>query len=390
MKTSCSDINYFSNFMEFSDLIPKKEIKKLIHSSQCDEDVSKYFALTVFNSLIFNCLLPAHSQSLRSLVSKSNGFTFQIFSGLKGISRTGFSDALVRIDSQIFQKIFEITLSIARKILKDVKSNKIKILDSTWIGLSLKLCPWSVKVSDKKGKSKIGMTIDLGTWLPEKVCISSEKSDMNDNSLFPKSVDWEKSGYTYIHDSGSFKVATFDKFVETGNYVIARKHGNLKLIPYYDFPLRGKIINEHCQILKDTSVWLGKSVQSGNLFRCVIIENLETGKIIYLITNCFDPPPMEIAMLYYSRWQIEIFFRWLKSHLKMNQIINYSENGFKSCIYAILTFHILMVCYRALKAHNARKGWTDTLRELQVAFENAAMGFMFNLGVIFALKFKPT
>lgn len=378
------------------DLIPGKVIEQVISNSGCDtEEVSKYYARKVLNVLVFSHVLKPDSQKLRALVGKSHSLMFQFYTTLDGISRSGFSDALTRIDADVFKDIFEAVLEYSKNILpaikvtSDKKTYKIKILDSTWINLSLKLCPWAVDLGDTGG-SKVGITIDLDTWFPDVVYVTAEKSDMNDNRLFPKCIDWDKSGYTYLHDAGSFKVATFDKFVETGNHVIARKHGNLTVIPYKDFGLHGQIINEHCQILNDSFVWLGKHEKSPHLFRCVTFENLETGEIIQLITNRFDLDAMEIAMLYLQRWQIEILFRWLKSHLKLNKIINYSENGFKSCIYAILTFHVLMACYRALQKKEHRKGWTDTLRELQAAFENQAMICMFILGVIFALKFNPT
>ena len=339
--------------------IPKGALNALIEKYQADKWVHTLFTFPMDpNSdnliklyILMHLLKPKHT-SLRAIVRFSANYLFKSFTGLTSLSRNGLSKANRDLDYRLFAELLEHLLIRAKRNIKR-KLNRIKIFDTTFIMLSLKLFPWAARCSGK-GCVKLGLRIDLGQTLPDKVVI--EIKNTNDNTLFQKMIDFASSGVTYLFDRGFFTIQVLDQIHDTKNFFITRKHSCYRCRSLKNFsPAKGgtsrsggklkKDSTQHLRILKDQLVQIGaRETKAKNKFRLIKAQTNE-GKVLLFLTNRFDLSPQDICELYTLRWEIETLFKWLKQYLKINQFISRSLNGVMSQIYIALIFQTLLNLY---------------------------------------------
>jgi len=292
-------------------------------------------------------LLKPKLTSLRAIVRFSANYLFKSFTGLTSLSRNGLSKANRDLDYRLFAELLDHLLVRAKRNIER-KLNRIKIFDTTFIMLSLKLFPWTARCSGK-GCVKLGLRIDMGQTLPDKIVI--ETKNTNDNNLFEKMIDFVSSGITYLFDRGFFTIRVLDRIHQTKNFFITRMHSCYKCRPLKNFSRQksGKLkknSTQHLHILKDQLVQIGaRETKAKNKFRLITAQTNE-GEVLLFLTNRFDLSPLDICELYTLRWEIETLFKWLKQYLKINQFISRSLNGVMSQIYIALIFQTILNLYR--------------------------------------------
>uniref|UniRef100_UPI000372FBDB IS4 family transposase n=1 Tax=Paenisporosarcina sp. TG20 TaxID=1211706 RepID=UPI000372FBDB len=173
-----------------------------------------------------------------------------------------------------------------------------------------------------------------GTHYPDKEVITNAKA--HDRNQLEVLVDDKEA--MYVFDRGYVDYKRFDLFTDDGIFFVCRLKKNSVLHPVYSFSLP-----EGSDVLSDTMAFIGSSTNcTENVFRIIVIPDGKGGEL-RLITNRFDLTAEEISEIYRSRWAIELFFKWIKQHVKIKHFYGQSENAVKNQIYLALIAYCLNV-----------------------------------------------
>jgi hypothetical protein len=238
-------------------------------------------------------------------------------------------------DYRIFEDIFYYLVKMAARKSKGVNSNNelkvIKRIDSTTINIAAKLAPL-LKYDENKSAVKIS-TLFNGEY-PEKVQIV--KGTLNDR----KCIDgfFEDKSAIYVFDRGYYDYNWYDSLTKQNIRFVTR---SLDSATMTEEEVLSVDLEKH---IYDTKIILG-STPSQNRTRCEYREIMTFDKDenpITFITNIFDMPAKEIIEIYKRRWDIEIFFKWLKQNMKIKKWIGYNENAVKIQVYTALIAYLLV------------------------------------------------
>ena len=351
----------------------------MIKKYQSDKWVKTLFTPNLIALYVFIGLSVGKTVTLRLIETISKSSFAMLFTGLtNGVSRSGLSDRNEAIPAELFR---ELVLRLAQQVgragrkLINPKYKQIKIFDSTFISLAHKLIPWACQ-SLNKGLTSLTIRINEGSWIPEKIIIRNEPSD---NVVFESLIDWTRQGITYLFDRGFSAFEVFSQIIKSKNFFITRLP-----VGYVWQVVKELKIKEAktalLTILHDQKIRVGGKTRK-NLFLARLITTINAkGEEFRFFTNRFDLSAGEICEIYQRRWEIEILFRWMKTQLKMERVIAYTENGFYVQIYMTLIFHLLLILYhRKLGV----KGLTllEAYRKLQAWIFDYWGYYMFMLGI---------
>ena len=221
--------------------------------------------------------------------------------------------------------------------------NTIYALDSTTIDLSLTLFPWADFRQTKAG-IKMHTQIDLRGPIP--TCINITGARQHDvgwlDSLF------FEAGAFYLMDRGYMDFTRLALIAQAGAFFVTRAKSNLQFTRHYSMP-----VNRLTGLRSDH---VGKpSLQRSRkafpvLLRRIKYVDLETGKEFVFLTNHLEIPALTVAMLYKLRWRIELFFRWVKGHLRIKHYYGTSPNAVKTQIWiAVCTYLMIAILHKQLK-----------------------------------------
>jgi hypothetical protein len=207
--------------------------------------------------------------------------------------------------------------------------------DSTTIDLCLELFPWA-HFRKKKGAVKAHTLLDLRGNIPCWVHVTNGSvHDVNTLDLLPI-----EPGAFYILDRGYLDFARLFKLSQQGAFFVTRSKSNTQMRRRYSRPV-DKTTGLRCdQTIVLTGV-LARRDYPENL-RLVHFVDIETGKRLRFLTNNFFVPALTIAKLYRCRWQVELFFRWIKQHLRIKAFYGTSENAVKTQIWVAIATYVLV------------------------------------------------
>jgi hypothetical protein len=209
-------------------------------------------------------------------------------------------------------------------------------LDSTTIDLCLSMFPWA---HFRKTKSAVKMhtVINLQGKIPDFVLVSTGK--MHDVRVMDV-LEWE-AGSWYAMDRGYLDFARLYRIHQCGAFFVTRSKKNTQYQRVYSNP-----VDKSTGVLCDQRVRLtGTNADRDypEMIRRVRYIDKETGKSLTFLTNNMLVPPETVALLYKNRWHVELFFKWIKQHLRVKRFFGYSENAVKSqlwiavCVYALIS-----------------------------------------------------
>lgn len=358
--------------------------------------VKSYTVERVLRLYLFAAMLPGRMfHSLRGMVSLNEQTTCRLFVRLSTWSLQGLSDANQRIPFVVFQTIYQSLSSLVKsKWSSDTLSTHFgdfKIFDCTHFQLALKLMPWGVAQNQRssKGQLKCAVRLDGMAWVPDRINLDAQVH--NDNTHFPSLIDWTTRGVTYLFDRGFRKIATLVALQNSGNFFLTRRHQGTHVTVVQERlyePLRHGTLT----ILHDQRVCLGSgSRRTLPDFRLITAISEASGEPISLsfLTNRFDLDPLDVADIYRYRWQIEGFFKWLKSSLHLTHFFSYSENGVYLQLYATLIFHLLLLRYHRQQKLAGQLG-IATQRHVFNGLCQTILGLGFFLGTTTASAPSPS
>ena len=262
--------------------------------------------------------------------------------GIKSIAKSTIAHANKMRNYRIYEQLFYKFLERCKDITPRKKfkfKNPLYALDSTTIDLCLEMFPWA-KFRTAKGAIKIHPLLNLRTQIPEFIVISDgKKHDLNiaKNTSWPLSsdsilvmdrayIDWE-----WLSELGSEGVTFVTRAKKNMDYVVMGQHKTTA---------SGQCLKDE-EVLLRSMTSLGK--HNGTLRRIEWLKE-DTGEIIVFLTNNFDFSAKTIADIYKSRWNIELFFKWIKQNLKIKTFLGTSENAVKTQIWIAMIYYLLL-CY---------------------------------------------
>lgn len=256
------------------------------------------------------------------------------------VTKQALSKRNVKTPVKIFEDIFKHLVSSADLILKKrlyKGSYTLAILDASTLDLVARLIskfPGAINKSRKimKAQARLHLNFNLSTGIPEVVNITGGRT--NEKKKLKKLFKRKSNPMIFIFDLGYWCYDFFNKIHRSRNYFVTRLKANCK-------PKKIKKLGKHDWLVKFPQ----KSYSSKtNIYRLVSVK-MEGRKRYYYLTNLVNSKlfsPQEIAELYKSRWQIEIFFRDLKHVLGLTRFISYSAGGIKIQIYVALITYVLI------------------------------------------------
>jgi transposase len=260
------------------------------------------------------------------------------------VSRNTLSNANSVRDWRIYAEFAQELISIARKLYANEDlgldlDNTVYALDSTTIDLCLSVFPWA-RFRKTKGAVKLHTLLDLQGNIPTFIHISDGKlHDVNVlDILIPE------PGSFYIMDRGYTDFQRLYILNQFLTFFVIRAKSNLRFRRIYSHP-----IDESLGLKCDQTIVLtGANAHQHypEKLRRVKYHDADTNKTLVFLTNNFSLPAYTIAQLYRCRWQVELFFKWIKQHLRIKAFFGYSENAVKSQIWIAVSVYVLVAIIR--------------------------------------------
>jgi uncharacterized protein DUF4372/DDE family transposase len=256
------------------------------------------------------------------------------------VARNTLANANAVRDWRIYADFAQGLIGIARRLYLQEPfgvdlQETVYALDATTIDLCLSVFPWAVFRSTKAA-IKLHTLLDLRGNIPTFIHISDGKvHEVNIlDQLLPE------PGAFYIMDRGFLDFERLYRFHEAGSFFVTRGKLNLKVQRRYSHP-----VDRTTGLICDQSVVLTGFYSHQGFeapLRRIRIKDPETAKTLIFLTNNFVLPALTITELYRCRWQVELFFKWIKQHLRIKAFFGTSENAVKSQIWIAVSAYVLV------------------------------------------------
>jgi transposase len=256
------------------------------------------------------------------------------------VRRSTLADANESRDWRIYADLAQRLIGQARKLYANEDlgldlTNTVYALDSTTIDLCLSVFPWA-HFRTTKAAVKMHTLIDLRGNIPSFIHISDGK--MAD--VYALDLLLPEPGAIYVMDRGYVDFARLQTMHRAGAFFVTRAKSNMKAHRVYSAPT-----DRTTGIICDQSIALDGHYTVQHYpehLRRVRFRDADTGKTLVFLTNHFDLPALTIAALYKNRWQVELFFKWIKQHLRIKQFYGTSENAVKTQIWIAVSVYVLV------------------------------------------------
>jgi hypothetical protein len=265
--------------------------------------------------------------------------------GFRGrVARSTLADANDAHDWRIYADFAQVLIRIARPLYASDPigvelSHSLYALDSTTIDLCLSLFPWA-KFRTHKAAVKMHTLLDLHGNIPTFISITDGK--VHDVNILDEILP--EAGAFYVMDRGYIDFERLYVFTLSAAFFVVRAKSNVLLQRRYSHPVDKAtgVRSDHTVIL--TAINSAKAYPDP--LRRVSYLDVETRKRFKFLTNNFTLPALTIAQIYKCRWQVELFFRWIKQHLRIKAFYGTSENAVKTQIWIAVSVYVLVAIVR--------------------------------------------
>lgn len=327
----------FSQLVKF---LPKRSFDCIVMKFQGDKYVKSFSCWNQLLIMMYGQL--SGSDSLRELICITTAHapkSYHLGFGKVLVTRSNLAKANANRDYRIFEEFAYKMISIAqeKRITKEFEiKGRIYAFDSTTIDLCLNLFWWANFRKTKAGV-KMHTLYDVVTQIPTFLHITEAKvNDMNAMDEIP----YEPNAY-YIFDRGYFDLARLFTINLIGSNFVIRERSNLK----YEVVDGEALIESPDNILYDQTIRLtGQRTKERYtaLLRRVGYYSVEHRRTFTYITNNFEISAKQVALLYKNRWQVELFFKWIKQHLHITSFWGITENAVRIQIFSAITAYCLV------------------------------------------------
>ena len=257
------------------------------------------------------------------------------------IHRSTLADANESRDWRIWADVAALLIRRARKLYSDTDlvgldlKNTVYALDATTIDLCLSLFHWAL-FRKAKGAVKLHTLLDLRGAIPAFIHISDGKMhEVNVLDFLPI-----EAGAFYVMDRGYLDFTRLYRLHQMGGFFVTRAKANTNARRIYSSP-----VDRATGLVCDQTIALNgfyATQHYPDYLRRIRFNDAQSGKTLILLTNNFALPPLTIAALYKNRWQVELFFKWIKQHLRIKKFLGNSENAVKTQIWCAVSTYVLI------------------------------------------------
>jgi hypothetical protein len=260
------------------------------------------------------------------------------------VAHSTLADANRERDWRIYADLAQSLIARARRLYADEPigvelAQTVYALDSTTIDLCLSLFPWA-RFRSTKAAIKLHTLLDLRGPIPTMIAISDGKqADVRVlDELLPE------PGAFYVMDRGYVDFERLFRFELAGSFFVTRTKAGVQLSR-----LESRPVDKNTGVRSDHVVWLS-TLQSAahypDRLRRVSYQDPESGKALVFLTNNFDLPALTIAQLYKCRWQVELFFKWIKQNLRIKHFFGTTDNAVKTQVWIAVCVYVLVAIMR--------------------------------------------
>jgi IS4 transposase len=327
-------------FSQLMDLFPLVEFRRCVARYGGDYKVHSFSCLDQFLSLAFAQI--TYRESLRDIETCLRAMQPRLYHmGFRGtISRNTLANANQQRDWRIYADTAQVLMAQARRLYAreefavDIQQTAFA-LDSTTIDLCLSLFPWT-PFQRSKSAVKMHTLLDLRGNIPSFVSITSAHT--SDVSMLDHLVP--EPGAFYVMDRGYIDFARLYRLTLAGAFFIVRSQRNMRYRRRYSHP-----VDKTTGLRSDQTILLTGRYSDRHYpapARHVRFFDAEHALRLGFFTNHFGLPALTIAQLYKSRWNVELFFKWIKQHLRIKKFYGNSANAVKLQIWIAVSIYVLV------------------------------------------------
>lgn len=302
-------------------------------------------------------------ESLRDIEACLNGCRHLYSMGIHGkVTRTNLAYANEHRDWRVYADLAQVLIRKARHLYAgdgnglDI-DEMVYALDASTIDLCLTLFPWA-HFRKAKAAIKLHTMIDLQGSIP--VFISITDGSVHDVNILDD-IAFEP-GSIYVMDRGYVDFARLHRIHEAGAFFVTRAKSNMAF-----YVSKSRTVDKSSGLRCDQSIGL-KTAKSKRQYpeklRRIRFIDAETGKSLVFITNHFGLPAITIAAIYKSRWQIELFFKWIKQNLRIKSFYGTTQNAVKTQIWIAICVYLMVACLK--KVHGIDESLSRILQVVSV------------------------
>ena len=327
-------------FSQVMDFMPLHTFRRCVARYQGDYKVKKFACLDQYLCMAFAQI--TYRESLRDIEICLRAQEQKLYHmGIRGkVSRSTIADANEQRHWQIYADLAYSLINTARKLYRDESfafelDQTAYALDATTIDLCLSMFPWA-NFRKNKGAVKLHTLLDLRCNIPTFIHISDGKlHEVNTLDIVPF-----EPGAFYVMDRGYLDYSRLYNLAQASAFFLIRAKSNLQCRRIYSQP-----VERSTGLIYDQTIMLTGFYQSKDYpekLRRIKYHDAESDLTIVLMTNNFNLPALTLTELYRSRWQVELFFKWIKQHLRIKSFYGTSENAVKTQIWIAISVYVMV------------------------------------------------
>ncbi len=327
-------------FAQLMDFLPWTTFSRIVTRYRGDHRVRALSCAEQFRCMAFAQL--TYRESLRDIEACLSAQSAKLYhmGFRKPVSRSTLADANERRDWRIYADFAQRLITQARKLYAADSfgvelSNTVYALDATTIDLCLSVFPWA-PFRSTKAAIKLHTLLDLRGAIPSFIHISDGK--MHDVNVLDLLLP--EAGAFYIMDRAYVDFERLYTLTQTGAFFVTRAKSNLDARRLYSAST-----DRSTGLICDQTIALNGFYSSQHYpqhLRRIRYRDPETDKSLVFMTNHFQLPALTVCALYKSRWQVELFFKWIKQHLRIKRFFGTSENAVRSQIWIAVSVYVLI------------------------------------------------
>ncbi len=333
----------YSGKLVFSQLmahLPMHSFRRCVGRYRGEHWIKSFSCLDQYLCMAFAQL--TYRESLRDIEACLRAQGSKLYHmGIRGqVSRSTLADANEQRDWRIHADFAQALIAIARRLYRDDAfgvelADTVYALDATTIDLCLTLFPWA-PFQRSKAAVKLHTLLDLRGNIPAFIHITSAR--WHDSWVLDELIP--EAGAFYVMDRGYIDFARLHRLTRCAAFFVVRGRANFKFHRIYSHPSdrqAGLICDQIIIVSGQRS-----ATDYPDKLRRIKLRDRETAKTYVFLTNNFTLPAMTIAGLYKCRWQVELFFKWIKQHLRIKRFFGTSENAVKTQVWIAISVYVLV------------------------------------------------
>lgn len=331
-------------FSQLTDWIHPEQFRRCVQRYDGDHRVRNFSCWDQFLAMTFAQITYRDSLADIEVCLRSRRDQLYRLGFRSTIAHSTLADANRERDWRIYADLAQSLIARARRLYADEPigvelAQTVYALDSTTIDLCLSLFPWA-RFRSTKAAVKLHTLLDLRGPIPTMIAISDGKqADVRVlDELLPE------PGAFYVIDRGYVDFQRLFRFVLAGAFFVTRTKAGVRLNR-----LESRPVDKSLGVRSDHIVWLTLQRSAEHYpdrLRRVSYKDPESGKALVFLTNNFDLPALTIAKLYKCRWQVELFFKWIKQNLRIKHFFGTTDNAVKTQVWIAVCVYVLVAIVR--------------------------------------------